>query len=132
MPTLDLTEALTAIEFQDAFLVTTTTSWVSTVTGVAADTLALPITVYGVVVPEKESRLMRMPNGSRFAATIYIYTQFQLTNGWKIDDSNSRKADIVTWAGRQYTVMAVENYERFGQGFICAHADLLVLNPATA
>ena len=34
-------------------------------------------------------------------------------------------ADIVTWNGRRYTVVTVDDYSRYGAGFTCATCRLL-------
>lgn len=127
-PDLDFTDVLLSIEFLDDFGVTATTRSMNA-RGIEVDLVAPQVTAQGIVTPAKDSRLARLPDGSRLAATLDIYTQFPLTNGFKSDDTASRAADIVTWRGRTYTVMAVEDYSHFGQGFIHAQADLLLLNP---
>ncbi len=126
-PTLDVTEALTAPELQDSFTVTSTTRAIGA-GGVSIDTATSPTPTFGTVVPNK-STLVRLPDGSRLAASIDIYTRYALTDGSRTDDVNSQAADIVTWRNRKYVVCAVEDWSDFGQGFIHAAADLLPFGP---
>ena len=127
MPSMDFSDVIASQEFADVFTVVSTTSVVSD-QGVATNTPGSPVSASGVVVPGKSS-LRRLDDGTRVAAYIDIYTTYPLVGGIKTNDTNSQIADVVTWHGRQFTVVAVEDYSAFGAGFIHASCDLLALNP---
>jgi hypothetical protein len=127
MPTLDVTEVLGSPEFQDNFLVTQT-AFVIGAGGTGSSTVTGPFAAQGVVIPGKSS-LQRNSDGERVTAYLDVYTTYPLTNGLKTDDVSSREADIVTWRGRQFTVMGIDDFTNFGAGFIHASCDLLPLNP---
>ena len=129
MPDLDVTEVLSDPDFADTFTIISTSR--SMATGVPVDTAAAPVSASGVIIPGK-SNLRRADDGSRLDAYIDIYTQATLTNGFKTDDSNSQLADVVAWRNRSYTVMVIEDWSNYGQGFIKASCDLLALNPPAA
>jgi hypothetical protein len=127
MPTLDVSDVLASPEFQDTFTVTQT-AFVIGAGGTGASTITGPFPAFGVVIPGKSS-LARNADGERIVAYIDIYTTYPLTNGLKTDDVSSREADIVTWHGRQFTVMAIDDFTGFGAGWLHASADLIPLNP---
>lgn len=127
MPALDFSDVLASPEFADSFSVVSTTRAIGT-DGVAADTPAAPVPLWGPVIPGKSS-LRRLDDGSRVVAYIDVYAAYPLSAGVKSDDATSRDADVVTWHGRQYTVIAVEDYSAFGAGWVHASCDLLSLSP---
>ncbi len=126
-PTLDMSDALDAVEFIDTFLVTTNQGIIGS-GGLDVETPSVPILVQGIVVPGK-STLTRAADGSRVAAYIDIYTAYPLSQGFKSSDSAYRDADTILWHGRTWTVMTVEDYSAFGPGFLKVGADLLELSP---
>jgi hypothetical protein len=129
MPDLDFSDVLASPEFVDSFSVVSTARTITS-GGVESDTPAAPVGARGVVVPGKSS-LRRLEDGARVGAFIDIYTTYRLSAGVKTNDTTSRDADIVTWHGRQFTVMMVEDYSAFGAGWIHASCDLLALNPTS-
>ena len=129
MPTLDVSDVLSSPEFQDNFSVLSTSN-VMGVGGVGVETVTGPFAALGVVVPGKSS-LRRRDDGARVTAYIDIWTRYPLTNGVKTDDVTSREADVVTWRGRQFTVISIEDWTDFGSGFIHASCDLIPLNPTS-
>ena len=114
-------------EFADTFLVTKTTTDVST--GLARDTVSTPLEWEGVVIPSKTS-LQYGADGTRHAASIDIYSRHTLVGGYKIDDSTSRKPDIVTWRNAMYIVNVTEDFSHFG--YHHSVADLMQINPPQA
>jgi hypothetical protein len=114
-------------EFADEFLVTKTMVDVST--GVAVNTVSKPDYCIGTVIPSKTS-LQYGADGTRHAASIDVYSIRMLVAGYKIDDSHSRKADIVTWRNAMYVVNVTEDFSHFG--YHHSVADLLQVNPPKA
>jgi hypothetical protein len=124
---IDVSDIVLSGEFQDSFILNGTSSNVST--GTAIDTVASPIACVGVVIPSKTS-LQYGFDGTRHAASIDIYSTRSLTAGYKIDDSSSRKADIVTWRNARYVVNVTEDFSHFG--YYHSVADLVQVNPPQA
>ena len=127
MPTLDMSDVLAAPEFVDSFLVTTNQGVIGA-GGLDVETPSVAITVFGIVVPGK-STLIRDSDGARVTAYIDIFTAYPLSAGYKTTDQSFRDADVVSWHGRDFTVMTIEDYSAFGPGFIKAGCDLIELNP---
>lgn len=73
---------------------------------------------YGVVAGAPGLSLKREAEGARIAGSIQIFTTFCLRDGRSGSD-----ADLVTWCGRQYTVVRVQDYTAYG--FVAADLDLV-------
>ena len=123
MPFLDVSEILSDPDLSDTFDVTRSTQTVNS-NGLASVTQATTTGIAGVVTFDKNYVLQRQAQGSHIEGAIIIHTTFRLTNG-----TGAADADIVTWNGRQYTVVMVSDWSRYGAGFVSATCDLLKLNP---
>lgn len=131
MPDLDVTELLSDSDFSTTFSVTRTTESVGG-TGRAANAQEVIPDISGIVVPDRRN-LIRLPDGSRQASSIEIYTTFQLTAGEggvssSPGNAESTGADIVTWKGRNYVVAAIEDWSEYGIGFVKVAADYIGIN----
>lgn len=121
MPLLDVSDALDDEDFADTLALT-----VRAVTvgedgrGVTTETTT---NISGVVTSDKGRNRDLIAEGQRVVGSILVHTRVRLTSG-----GDGREADVVTWSGRDYTVSSVDDYTRYGSGFICAHADLLPLS----
>lgn len=121
MPTLDVSDVLDDEDFADELALT-----VRVVTvgddgrGHTAETTT---TISGVVTSDKGRNRDLIAEGQRVVGSIMVHTSTRLTSG-----SDGREADVVTWNGRQYTVVSIDDYTRYGDGFVCAHCDLMPLS----
>lgn len=129
MPTLDFSDVLDSFEFSDVISVLTMRKRIGDDGFSAPIARMLTPDVSAIVVPGK-SNLRRLEDGTRVEAYIEVFTAFPLSTGGRYNDATERVADIVTWHGRQYTVVAVEDFSAFGAGFIKASCDLQQLNPS--
>jgi galactose-6-phosphate isomerase len=127
LPDLDFTDVLESGEFEDCITVTTVSGVVGS-GGLDVDTKSAPKPMDAIVVPGKAD-LHRLDDGSRVTAFILVFVCYPLSAGSKTNDTVHREPDIVTWHGRRYTVMSVEDYSAFGRGFVKASCDLLDLSP---
>lgn len=122
MPLLDVSDVLDDPDFQDSFSVTRNEQVVGN-NGVATQT---PVTTSqkGVVTMDDGTLAKRLPELERVEGAILVHTRFRLTDGTTgAAPGENIPADIITWpetGGRQYTVHFVDNYSRYGAGFICA------------
>ena len=66
--------------------------------------------------------MIRQDDGTRLSAAIDIYTQEQLTDGYKVNDTTQQNADVILWNGRQYVVDARSDFTNYGDGFIHVNA----------
>lgn len=128
MPDMNFSDVLELPEFIDTITVQTLLKTIGN-DGVSVDGSSTTTATTAVVVPGKSS-LRRADDGTRVDAYIDVYTQFMLSSGGRVTDAEERAADVVTWHGRDYAVIAVEDYSAFGAGFIHASCDLLPLNPS--
>jgi len=119
MPEIDVSAALTDPDMLDR-LTCTRTAQVLSGTGVVVTTQQQFLNFYGVVTSDRGFLLKREAAGSRVEGTITVVTKFRLQA-----QSPGFTADIVTWDGRQYTVVHTDPYNRYGTGFIQATCDLI-------
>ena len=124
MPLLDVSNILGDPDFVDTFTVTQYTQTISS-GGMASNTANVIHSVGGVVYPNDNIDLIKMPDGEVLNGSITIVTRFRLTNG-----AGNRDADVVTWNGRTYQVKAVSDWSRYGAGFIEAVCQLNLVSPA--
>lgn len=123
-PLLDVTEVLIDPMFQDTEILYTRVTETVDNNGLAQHT-STTTQFAGVVVQNGGDQLKRLEDGSRHTDSIDIYTRTNLISG-----EQGWTADIVTWQGRQYTVMKVLDWSTYGTGFRHAICDLRPLTPA--
>jgi hypothetical protein len=114
MPLLDVSDVLIDPDFADTLTVTR----VGVVVGDNGRGVpAMQSTLFvGVVTQADGETFERYPDAARVAGSITITTPFAL----RVAGANY-DADIVTDAtGRQFTVVAVADYSRYGAGFVSA------------
>jgi hypothetical protein len=114
MPLLDFDEIFTEPLFIDSFSVIRTTQTVNS-SGQAQFSAATISGLSGVVTSNPGHDLQRLPDGERQSEKIMVATEFALTTG-----NGSIDADQVIWNGATYTVASVEDYSRYGSGFVKA------------
>ena len=119
MPFLDVTRVLSNPRFADAATVTRTTVAVDPQTGRTVETTT-ETAISVVVTSDKGRNLQRNPEAAISTGSILMHSTFRFTEGGEGLD-----ADIVTWNGRRYTVVTVDDYSRYGAGFTCATCRLL-------
>lgn len=127
MATLDVTDVLLDPDFATTFDVERDASTVSS----QGETVLTPTTttgVVGVVTPANSNDLRRMADAGleRLTGSIAIHTSFQLLAGGT-QNGVTTTADIVTWKGRQYSGLTVDDWTQFGAGFVRAVATMLSL-----
>ena len=74
----------------------------------------------GVVTQDKGRSLARGDASGTQSGSITVTAQFRLTAG-----NAQFAADMVEWSGRLWTVMHVNDYSNYGNGFVSATCDLL-------
>lgn len=90
------------------------------------------IPFYGTVTVDRSLEAKRMAAGQNTSGAILIVTSFRLTQGQVAAGTDPElDADIVTYCGRDYRVTFVDEYTRYGAGFIQAHCELMNLNGGT-
>jgi len=123
MPLIDMTDALTDPDFMDTFTVARQSQTINS-SGFAVNTPTATPPLYGVVTSDRGKRLQRGTDAERIAQTITIITTFELSAG----AGTGQTADVVNWNGQQYTVTHIDDYSRFGQGFIQDTCELQSVN----
>lgn len=118
-PLLDVTEVLDCPAFKDSTLVCTRRSQSTDADGITTDQHE-KINFSGVVTVDKALENTRLESGQQSQGAILVCTKFCLTAGDSVDD-----ADVVTYRERDYRVSFVDDYERYGIGFVQAHCELL-------
>lgn len=85
---------------------------------------------YGVVTAASPNDLQRLPEAdvSLKSITITTLTRIQLESTGP--GGKTYKADIIEWAGDFYQVNLVEDYSRFGQGYLWCIAQAIDYTPA--
>lgn len=122
MPTLDVSDVLDDPDFQDVFDLITTTYTVNPANGRTVETPVTIPNVVGVVQMDKGRNRDLMAEGTGVAASIEVHTRTRINGGVP-----GQIADQIIWDGKTHIVTHVDNYSRYGGGYICAYADLLAL-----
>ncbi|OWT69215.1 MULTISPECIES: hypothetical protein [unclassified Achromobacter] len=123
MPFLDVTDVLLDPDFFDSLVCTRNVQTVGDdglATNVGTDTPFI-----GVVTSDSGDILERMATGSRVKGSILVCTKFRL-----VESAPGIDADVVTWDGSRYTVTNVNNYSRYGAGFVEAYCTLIPVQGA--
>lgn len=126
MALLDVTDVLLDPDFMDTSLVCNRMTQTIDTHG-RAQNVAASTPFYGVVTSDKGDILHRNADGSRIIGSITIHSPFRL-----IDGAVGIDADEIVWQGNIYTVVNVNDYSHFGQGFVCATCDLKPLSGDSA
>jgi len=121
MPFLDVSEILVDPDFWEANLFCLRQSQVVGANGLAVNT-QVSIPFGGVITEVTGADLERGPTGELIRGSILICTRFYL-----IDGKTGLTADIVQRQQRSYTVTNVQDYSRYGRGFVEATCELLPL-----
>lgn len=82
---------------------------------------------YGVIAAASPNDLQRLPEAdvALKSITIVTKTRLQLASRNDADPTKTIKADVVEWAGDFYQVVHVDDYSRYGAGFIWALAQAI-------
>jgi len=121
MPLLDVSSVLDNPMFKDDLVCTRNTQTVGEDGRAVNNPCQTPFS--GVVTSDTGDILTRLAEGSYIKGSIVVHSRFVL-----IDGLSGMDADIVTWQGRQYTVSSVNDYSRFGRGFVAASCEPLKLS----
>ena len=124
MPFLDMSDVLLDPDFIDNMTVTRNTQSVDQ-NGNASDS-SVTWNFYGTVTSKGGKRLNRNSVGQFESQTIFVVTLFPLTTGTNMTGVTI-DADVVTWNGLTYTVTSIDDYSRYGAGFIQATCELITL-----
>lgn len=126
MPMLDVSAVLLDPMFLD-----TSGTYTRNVQSISAHGRAVvtPTTapLYAVYTNQDGSILQRLASAEHIEDSITVHTRTKLTAGQTGDT-----ADIVHWAGADYTVTRVANYSTYGGGFIAATCEIINLDGGTA
>lgn len=121
MPSLDVSRVLASPRFADVATLTRTTVTVDPLTGRTVKAAA-DQSISVVVTSDKGRNLQRNPEAAVSTGSILMHSTFRFTEG-----GDGLDADIVTWQGRRWTVVTVDDYSRYGAGFTVATCRLLDL-----
>ena len=126
MPLLDVSDILLDLDLVDISLQVVRQSSTVNQYGEMV-TVAVTTPFQGVVVPGSGPQLQQIPDLARVKGEIQIFTQFHLSDG-----TSGITADQVIWNNRTYIVANVEDYSRYGKGFVKATCELKSLTQGTS
>lgn len=104
---LDMSDVLNDPDFSQTFTVTRSVETVN-LKGRGETSLEV-IPASGVLVPATPRQLARLPEADRSSEIIAVYSREPLTPG-----SDTFKPDLVTWRGRNYRVVSLDDYADYG------------------
>lgn len=119
-PWLDVTEVILSPEFMDAFTVIRRQETISN-KGRSVVTLT-PISVKGVITTPGPNALFREPEQQTMGHAILVVTKFRLRGPSK-SGGQSFQPDIVLFNGNHYVVTHLNEYSRYGAGFVEAQCE---------
>jgi galactose-6-phosphate isomerase len=121
MPLLDVSDVLDDPDFADDSLICKRNPQTMGEDGRAISVpVAIPFSA--VVTAMSGEELRRGPDGEYITGSISIITRFTLFSG-----KTGFSADVIEWNGRSYTIADVQDYSRYGSGFVQAVGDLIPL-----
>lgn len=112
MPVLDVSDAFDP-SFMDAITVTRRVQGVDNFGRATVVVESVTPDVPAVVGPSSPTDIQRLPEGSYMNKAITIITQHKLQG-----PSPGYYPDLVTWSGADYIVASLDDFSRYGQGFI--------------
>lgn len=123
MPQLDVSVALTNPYTLDRFDVLRRIETVDA-SGLAQSTVSLLTKIPGVVYVDGDQSMKRSEDRTQQDKHITILTRFALRASSKavIPVPQSYQPDLVLWSKNNYIVESLEDYSRYGQGFVKASA----------
>lgn len=124
---LDVTRVLKAPQFKDVIDVIRNAESVDENGMIQIANITYP-NISAVVTQSSGDIGRREQAGQRVEGTIMVYTMFHLSEGKDLGGV-TMVADIVVYDGVQYTVKQVNDYSRWGKGFVAALCSLIPLNP---
>lgn len=113
-PLLNLSEVIVDVDLSDTITVIRRTETVGN-DGFSSVAPKQFYPVYAIVYPIGRNELNRGEDADLTFKTINVYTTFRLQA-----TSPGIKPDLVQWSGDTYVVVKIEDYNRFGTGFIQA------------
>ena len=120
-PLLDVSDVLLDPDFCDTSLSCQRTSVSTNQQGLGVPSSAT-VGFAGVITSDRGIDLERTAVGEHASGSISVITRFGLRSS-----GVGVTADVVTWNGKQYTVVKVNDYSRYGIGFVQAICELLPL-----
>lgn len=129
MPWLDLSDVITDPFLADTFVVVRRMQIVNG----QGETVIIPMGNFGavgVVTPTGNNSLVRAEAYESQADSIQIITMFRLRGASKDTAGINWQPDLVQWNGITYLIKTLNDFTRFGAGFIQADAIATDYNPA--
>lgn len=123
MPLLDVTDVLFDPDFMDTMTVTRSARSMSR--GRTVLTPQIFDDVPCAITAATGDDLLNLPEGVRVEGTITVHTTFRL-----FSETEETKADVITFNGRDYVVTTLNDWSRYGSGFVQAYATLKNLQEA--
>jgi|GEM_PF-801361 len=117
MPFLDVTGLLSDPDLADTFDVIRRQEQVGQ-DGVSRILLTVFKGVVGVVSPASPNQLQQTPDGRRMQNAVTVVTTFRLQGVAKDEVQRTYQPDLVRWSSDLYQVRAINEYTRFGAGFV--------------
>ena len=114
MASLDVSEALDCLDFQDAFSIIHRRSIVND-SGENELTETQPLLASGIIQAAGGKDLERVPEAFRSHEAIRIYYKGDLSSDEKGDYS-----DVVLWDGKSWQVKIVDDWSNWGEGYVKA------------
>jgi hypothetical protein len=119
MPSLDVTEAFD-VSFWDQIVVIRRVATVGAKGRVT--TKDTPMSALAVVTAASPVDLQRVPEWGMMNKTISLYTPFRLQGPATDEAGNVTHPDEILWCNSLYIVNFLEDYSRYGRGFVHAVA----------
>jgi galactose-6-phosphate isomerase len=120
MPDLDVTDIILDPDFCETLIVKRREENLVKGRSTLTVTVIDPAPV-GVVLPVDDQPLVRGPDQQNLPRLLEVHTPFRLRGAAKDPGTGKQyQPDIITWNGDDFVVNKVQDYSRFGQGFIQA------------
>jgi hypothetical protein len=133
MPDLDVSDVLLDPDFAEQLAIQRRTQ--TMVKGRPSMTTAtISPAPWGAVIPQNDVPMQRGPNQQHLPRLLQVHTQFRLRGASKDPDTGADlPPDLIVWNGDTFIVNKVQDFSRFGAGFIqadCSSTDPTDNEPA--
>lgn len=125
MPLQDVSDVLDDPDFADVFDVIRNLKTTSERGRTVLTPEPIAQNVVGVVQPSSSLNLQRLAEATRESGSITIWTRYGLSDGDGTED-----AHIVVWHNSHWVVRQVDDWSRYGSGYLKAICDLVDLHGA--
>ncbi len=127
MPDLDVTDVILDPMFAETLTVIRRQQSINALGRVTLTTTTISPAPVGVVLAQADAALVRGPDQQTLPRLLQVHTTYRLRSTGVDVSGNTFQPDVIVWNGDQYVVNKIQDFSRFGVGFIQADCSSMAL-----